>query len=54
MSGQGIIVTKNEKEVGRFIPKKIAVSYLANSITEIYFGKFQCTIFNDIELDIIY
>jgi hypothetical protein len=40
MSGQGIIVTKNEKEVGRFIPKKIAVSYLANSITEIYFGKF--------------
>lgn len=28
MSGQEIIVTKNGKEVGRFIPKEAAVSYL--------------------------
>ena len=28
MSGQEIIVTKNGKEVGRFIPKDATVSYL--------------------------
>ena len=33
MSGQEIIVTKNGKEVGRFIPKKAAVSYLTDSLT---------------------
>ena len=31
MSGQEIIVTKNGKEVGRFIPKEAAVSYLTDS-----------------------
>ena len=33
MSGQEIIVTKNGKEVGRFIPKEAAVSYLTDSLT---------------------
>ena len=33
MSGQEIIVTKNGKEVGRFIPKDATVSYLTDSLT---------------------
>ena len=35
MSGQEIIVTKNGKEVGRFIPKEATVSYLTDSLTGI-------------------
>ena len=35
MSGQEIIVTKNGKEVGMFIPKEAAVSYLTDSLTGI-------------------
>ena len=35
MSGQEIIVTKNGKEVGRFIPKEAAISYLTDSLTGI-------------------
>ena len=35
MSGQEIIVTKNGREVGRFIPKNAAVSYLTDSLTGI-------------------
>ena len=35
MSGQEIIVTKNGKEVGRFIPKDATVSYLTDSLTGI-------------------
>ena len=35
MSGQEFIVTKNGKEVGRFIPKEAAVSYLTDSLTGI-------------------
>ena len=35
MAGQEIIVTKNGKEVGRFIPKDAAVSYLTDSLTGI-------------------
>ena len=35
MSGQEIIVTKNGKEVGRFIPKDTVVSYLTDSLTGI-------------------
>ena len=35
LSGQEIIVTKNGKEVGRFIPKDTAVSYLTDSLTGI-------------------
>ena len=35
MSGQEIIVTKNGRDVGRFIPKNAAVSYLTDSLTGI-------------------
>ena len=35
MSGKEIIVTKNGHEVGRFIPKNAAVSYLTDSLTGI-------------------
>ena len=35
MSGQEIIVTKNGKEVGRFIPKEATVSYPTDSLTGI-------------------
>ena len=35
MSGQEIIVTKNGREVGRFIPKDATVSYLTDSLTGI-------------------
>ena len=35
MSGQEIIVTKNGKEVGRFIPQSQAISYLTDSLTGI-------------------
>ena len=35
MSGQEIIVTKNGREVGRFIPKNTAVSSLTDSLTGI-------------------
>lgn len=33
MAGQEVIVTRNGKEVGRFIPKEAAVSYLTDSLT---------------------
>ena len=32
MSGQELIVTKNGREVGRFIPKNAAISYLTDSL----------------------
>ena len=32
MSGKEIIVTKNGREVGRFIPQNAAVSYLTDSL----------------------
>ena len=35
ISGQEVIVTRNGKEVGRFIPKDAAVSYLTDSLTGI-------------------
>lgn len=35
MSGQKIIVTKNGREIGRFIPKNAVVSYLTDSLTGI-------------------
>lgn len=38
MSGQEIIVTKNGREVGRFVPKDTAVSYLTDSLTGILKG----------------
>ena len=38
ISGQEVIVTKNGKEVGRFIPKSTAISYLTDSLTGILKG----------------
>lgn len=35
MDGQEVIVTKNGREVGRFIPKDAVVSYLTDSLTGI-------------------
>ena len=35
MAGQEVIVTRNGKEVGRFITKDAAVSYLTDSLTGI-------------------
>lgn len=35
MDGIEIIVTKNGKEVGRFMPKEAVVSYLTDSLTGI-------------------
>ena len=35
MNGGEVIVTRNGKEVGRFIPQKTAVSYLTDSLTGI-------------------
>ena len=38
MAGQEIIVTKNGREVGRFIPKDAAVSYLTDSLIGVLKG----------------
>lgn len=40
MAGQEIIVTKNGREVGRFIPKDAAVSYLTDSLVGILKGDY--------------
>lgn len=40
MGGKEVIVTKNGKEVGRFIPKDAAVSYLTDSLTGILKGDY--------------
>ncbi len=40
LSGQEVIVTKNGREVGRFIPKDAAVSYLTDSLTGILKGNY--------------
>ena len=39
MNGDEVIVTKNGKEVGRFIPREAAVSYLTDSLTGILSGE---------------
>ena len=40
MSGQEIIVTKNAREEGRFIPRDAAVSYLTDSLTGVLKGNY--------------
>jgi len=40
IAGQEVIVTKNGREVGRFIPKSAAVSYLTDSLTGILKGDY--------------
>lgn len=39
LNGNEVIVTKNGKEIGRFIPKATAVSYLTDSLTGILLEK---------------
>lgn len=41
MGGREVIVTKNGKEVGRFIPKDATVSYLTDSLTGILKGDYE-------------
>lgn len=41
MEGREVIVTKNGKEVGRFIPKDAAISYLTDSLTGILKGRYE-------------
>ena len=38
MAGKEVIVTKHGKEIGRFIPRDTAVSYLTDSLTGILHG----------------
>ena len=38
IGGQEVIVTKNGREVGRFVPKSTAISYLTDSLTGILKG----------------
>ena len=38
MNGGEVIVTRNGKEVGRFIPREAAVSYLTDSLTGVLSG----------------
>lgn len=40
MNGNEVIVTKNGKEIGRFIPKDTALSYLTDSLTGILKGNY--------------
>ncbi len=40
MTGHQIVVTKNGREVGRFVPKDAAVSYLTDSLTGILKGNY--------------
>lgn len=40
INGSEVIVTKNGKEIGRFIPKDTAVSYLTDSLAGILKGKY--------------
>lgn len=39
IAGNEVIVTKNGKEVGRFVPKEKTVSYLTDSLTGILHSK---------------
>ena len=38
IGGQEVIVTKNGREVGRFVPKSTSISYLTDSLTGILKG----------------
>ena len=40
MSGQEVIVTRNGREVGRFIPEDAAVSSITDSLTGILKGNY--------------
>ncbi|MBP0969859.1 MAG: type II toxin-antitoxin system prevent-host-death family antitoxin [Oscillospiraceae bacterium] len=38
--GNEVIITKNGKEIGRFIPKSQSISYLTDSLTGIIKGNY--------------
>lgn len=40
MDGQEIIVTKNGREVGRFVPKEATISYLTDSLRGVLHGGY--------------
>ncbi|MBO5152759.1 MAG: type II toxin-antitoxin system prevent-host-death family antitoxin [Eubacterium sp.] len=40
IEGKEVVVTRNGKEVGRFIPKEAAVSYLTDSLSGILSGDY--------------
>lgn len=40
INGSEVIVTKNGKEIGRFIPKDTAVSYLTDSLAGVLKGSY--------------
>ena len=40
INGNEVVVTKNGKEIGRFIPKDTALSYLTDSLTGILKGDY--------------
>ena len=40
IEGKEVVVTRNGKEVGRFIPKEAAVSYLTDSLSDILSGDY--------------
>ena len=40
IEGKEVVVTRNGKEVGRFIPKEAAVSYLTDSLSDILNGDY--------------
>ena len=44
MEGKEIIVTRNGKEVGRFVPKDAVVTYLTDSLTGIIDGNLSETV----------
>ena len=40
IEGKEVVVTRNGKEVGRFMPKEAAVSYLTDSLSGILSGDY--------------
>ena len=50
INGSEVIVTKNGKEIGRFIPKDSAISYLTDSLTGILKGNYDLAQERDISL----
>jgi len=40
MEGKEVIITKNGKEVGRFVPKETTISYLTDSLTGVLKGNY--------------
>lgn len=50
INGNEVIVTKNGKEIGRFIPKDSAVSYLTDSLTGILKENYDLAQERDISL----